>query len=234
MGNKKLEVVVPFYNDFSNFIKFNEILDTIDTREIIFLFLDNGSNSKDMQKFFDSKNYLNRKLIVSKNNLGYGGGIIYSKNYISNDFLAWMPGNLKINPEDSINFFMNESNNLSEKLLVKAKRIERKPVDYIKTNIFGILSSIYFRTNLTDAGGTPSIVHKSFFKNTENFPTDFSFDVFVYYYFRKKNLSIKRPSIKYTKRHSGKSHWQNGLISEIKLTLKIFGYKARWTDIIKK
>ena len=39
----KLEVIVPFFNDFENFVKFNEILDSVDTEDINFLFLDNGS-----------------------------------------------------------------------------------------------------------------------------------------------------------------------------------------------
>lgn len=232
--NKIIQIIVPFYNDFDNFVRFNELLDEVDTKEIAFLFLDNGSHNNDIEEFFNSKNYLNRQLIVTKKNLGYGGGIIYSSKYIDNDFIAWMPGNLKINPKDAIIFFKKEIKNLSRDVLIKAKRIERKPLDYIKTNLFGILSSFYFATNLTDAGGTPSIVHKSFFNNTENYPLDFSFDVFVYYYFRKKHLRIKRPRIRYTKRHAGKSHWQKGITSEINLTLKIFSYKSQWLTILSK
>lgn len=231
---KIIEVIVPFFNDFDNFVRFNEILDEVAIKEISFLFLDNGSDNNDIEDFFNSKNYLNRKLIVSKKNLGYGGGVIYSTKFTNTDFVAWMPGNLKINPKDAINFFKKEIGNLSKDVLIKAKRTERKPLDYIKTNLFGILSSIYFTTNLTDAGGTPIILHKSFFHSTENYPVDFSFDIFVYYYFRKKHLRIRRPSIRYTQRHAGKSHWQNGIISEVKLTLKIFGYKSQWLRILSK
>jgi len=229
----KLEVVIPFYNEIENFIKFNEIIDEIDTQKIMFIFLDNGSEKDEMKNYFNSQKYTNRKLITSKKNLGYGGGIVYSKSFIENEFIAWMPGNLKINPKDSINFFMSEYDNLSKDTLVKAKRIDRKPLDFLKTSLFGILSSLYFRTNLIDAGGTPSIVHKSFFENTKNFPNDFSFDVFVYYFYRNKNLLIIRPKISYTERYAGTSHWQNGVRSEINLIIKIFSYKRMWTEIIK-
>ena len=57
---KIVEVIVPFFNDFDNFVRFNEILDEVTTKEIIFLFLDNGSDNNDIQDFFNSKNYLNR------------------------------------------------------------------------------------------------------------------------------------------------------------------------------
>lgn len=230
----KLEVIVPFFNDFENFVKFNEILDSVDSEDINFLFLDNGSYEKNIENYISVKNYQNRKLILSDKNLGYGGGIIYAQNFIESDFVAWMPGNLKINPKDSIPFFMNSYSLLSEHTLIKARRISRQTLDSIKTKMFGLLSTLYFNVNLSDAGGTPSIVHKSFFDNSDNYPTDFSFDVFVYYFYRKNRKKIVRPKIKYTKRFAGSSHWQKGLFSEIKLTLEIFSYKKKWNKTIKE
>ncbi len=229
----KLEVIVPFFNDFENFTEFNEILDSINTEDIKFLFLDNGSYENNIKDYFSDKSYENRKLISSDKNLGYGGGIIYAQNFINSDFIAWMPGNLKINPQDSVAFFMNAYHLLSENTLIKAKRINRQILDLIKTKLFGILSTLYFRANLNDSGGTPSIVHKSFFNNCDDYPTDFSFDVFVYYFYRKRKKTIIRPKIKYTKRFAGSSHWQKGIASEIKLTFEIFNYKKIWNKIIK-
>ena len=235
MGNNKskFEVIVPYFNDFENFIKFNEIIDSVNTKDIKFLFLDNGSDDDEIKKYFSNKNYENRKLIISEKNLGYGGGIIYAQNFVESDFIAWMPGNLKINPIDSIPFFINAYSLLSKNTLIKAERINRQTLDFIKTTIFGFLSTLYFRANLNDAGGTPSIVHRSFFNNCDDYPTDFSFDVFVYYLFRKNRKKIIRPKIKYTKRFAGSSHWQKGIVSEIKLTLEIFSYKKNWNKIIK-
>ena len=84
-----------------------------------------------------------------------------------------------------------------------------------------------------DVGGTPNIVHKDFFKLSKFMPNDFSFDVFVYYYFKVNNLSIERPKIKYTKRLYGNSHWQKGLLSELNLLLTIFNYKKEWKIVSK-
>jgi hypothetical protein len=65
-------------------------------------------------------------------------------------------------------------------------------------------------------------------------PNDFSFDVFVYYFFKVNNLEIKRPKIKYTTRLYGNSHWQKGLISELKLFFSILSYKKEWEIASKK
>ena len=151
----KLEVRVPLFIDVENFVKFNESLDSVVSEVINFLFLDNGSYEKNIENYISVKNYQNRKLILSDKNLGYGGGIIYAQNFIESDFVAWMPGNLKINPKDSVPFFMNSYSLLSEHTLIKARRISRQTLDSIKTKMFGLLSTLYFNVNLSDAGGTP-------------------------------------------------------------------------------
>ncbi len=233
MNNKdRFEVIVPFYNDFENFKKFDEIINAIDTKNVNFLYLDNGSNQNQIEEYLRDKKYDNRRYLKSDKNLGYGGGVIYAQKYSNGNYVAWMPGNLKIHPKDSIDFFNNIEGKVDKEVLIKAKRINRQTTDYIKTRIFGILSTIYFMTNLNDAGGTPSVVEKSFFKDSDQFPKDFSFDVFVYYFYRINNLKVIRPKIRYTRRYSGQSHWQKGLNSEIKLTLSIFNKKKEWKEII--
>jgi len=172
------------------------------------------------------------KVVRSENNLGYGGGVIFASKYVEKDFIAWMPGNMKINPIDAYDFVKNI--NLDKKnVYIKAQRTNRPFIDSLKTKIFGLAASLYFNIYIYDAGGTPNVVHKDFFKLSEFMPIDFSFDVFVYYLFRKNRKKIIRPKIKYTKRFAGSSHWQKGIVSEIKLTLEIFSYKKNWNKIIK-
>ena len=47
------------------------------------------------------------KVVRSENNLGYGGGVIFASKYVEKDFIAWMPGNMKINPIDAYDFVKN-------------------------------------------------------------------------------------------------------------------------------
>ena len=172
------------------------------------------------------------KVVRSENNLGYGGGVIFASKYVEKDFIAWMPGNMKINPIDAYDFVKNI--NLDKKnVYIKAQRTNRPFIDSLKTKIFGLAASLYFNIYIYDAGGTPNVVHKDFFKLSEFMPIDFSFDVFVYYYFKVNNLVINRPKIRYTKRLYGNSHWQKGLISELKLFFNILSYKKKWKLVSK-
>ena len=167
------------------------------------------------------------ELVRSDNNLGYGGGIIFASQYVKKEYIAWMPGNMKIDPINGFNFV--DKINLDNKLTyIKAKRINRPLIDNMKTKLFGIFASLYFGLYIYDAGGTPNMVHKSFFTLSKYMPVDFSFDVFVYFYFKFNKLNIIRPEIEYKTRLFGSSHWQNGLISELKLLFKILKYKKQW------
>lgn len=228
------QIIVPFYNDFNNFKKFTEIIEESDIPDDTFLFLDNGS--KDLQMNINLSNEVRPskkwKLIRSESNLGYGGGIIFASKFIDKDFIGWMPGNMKINPIEAFNFAENIST-LNKYTYVKARRINRPFFDSLKTKIFGIIASLHFNVYIYDAGGTPNIVHKDFFKISKYMPSDYSFDVFVYYYFKVNSYCIERPKIKYTKRLYGNSHWQRGILSEINLLLTILNYKKEWVKISK-
>lgn len=229
ISKNNFQIVVPFYNDKDNFKQFVDIIENSEVPKHTFLLLDNGSENRYMEEYYSKKNKLSEKckVIRSKKNLGYGGGIIFASEYIEKDFIAWMPGNMKINPIDAYDLVTNV--NLDKKdIYIKARRIDRPFADSLKTKLFGMAASIYFNTYIYDAGGTPNVVHKDFFKLSEHMPKDFSFDVFVYYFFKVNNLEIQRPKIKYTTRLHGNSHWQKGLTSELKLLFNILSYKKEW------
>ena len=137
-----------------------------------------------------------------------------------------MPGNLKLNPHD-VFIFLEKFQIKEQDFLLKAKRVERPLMDRLKTIIFGLIVSPFIKFNMMDSGGTPNLVNKSFF-NTSGIPNDFSFDVFVLFYFKFNKLPIYRPNIIYRKRMHGKSHWQNSLSAEIDLTLNVIKSKNDW------
>ena len=72
-----------------------------------------------------------------------------------------MPGNMKLNPKDVFELFLQNSLKNPNQLL-KGTRINRPFLDSFKTLIFGLIATLYFRINLLDAGGTPNLVHRSF------------------------------------------------------------------------
>ena len=174
-----------------------------------------------MTEYFKSKsNILSWEVIRIDKNQGFGGGVIHASEFINKDFIGWMPGNMKLNPKEVYELFI-EQNIADSNTLIKGKRINRPILDSFKTYIFGIFASIYFRTNLMDAGGTPNMVNSKFFNYKHLLAEDVSFDIYVYYFFRKLG-KVLRPKISYTTRVHGKSKWQKGFISEIKMTINIF------------
>ena len=139
---------------------------------------------------------------------------------------------MKIAPADACIFF--ELSIDQEFDLIKAKRVGRPFNDWIKTLIFGITASVHFKQNMLDSGGVPSLTKKDFFKEKEIFiPNDFSFDVFMLYYFKSKNKKTLRPKIRYTTRLHGESKWQRGYKSELNLIKTIFNYKNTWKESLK-
>jgi glycosyltransferase involved in cell wall biosynthesis len=231
MNNECFNIVVPFYDEVENFKVFITIIESLKLDKEVFILLDNGSSNDEMKKHAQTfKNGSGWKYVYSDVNLGYGGGIIYAAKFCENDYVAWMPGNLKVSP-DSVYRLLQNIDIPEENFILKAHRKKRLFGDFIKTKIFGIIVSFTFGTYLYDAGGTPNLISKSFFDRSEKYPKDFLFDVFVYYFCKKKKYKIIRPRIAYTERNNGTSHWQKGILSEIKLTLKAIKSKKNW-DII--
>ena len=232
MKTNNFQIVVPFYNDEESFDTFVELLNKIEVNDNIFILLDNGSNTDEIKAIAQRKSGNNWKFIRTEQNLGFGGGIKYAAKFVEKDYVAWMPGNLKLNPAEVYKVLLEQ--NLNEKYLyIKCKRTNRPKIDHLKTRIFGIIASIYFGKKIFDAGGTPNLIHKDFFSIEKDFPKDFSFDVFVYYYCLLNSFRIIRPTIDYKTRVHGKSHWQKGFLSEVKLTFDILKYKKKWLDISK-
>ena len=221
--NKDFQIVVPFYNEYKNFLKFINIIDQLKIDKKIFVLLDNDSDNNKMLNY-QNDNLSNKQcweVIKSKKNLGYGGGVKFASKYVDTEFIGWMPGNMKLDPLDVLHLF-NEHRSSDKDFLLKARRSERPFLDYIKTMIFGYAATLFTRKNMIDAGGTPSLTSKKLFNKLKNLPNDFTFDIFVLYFFRLNSMEVVRPKIKYTIRMYGKSHWQDGLISELKFASSIF------------
>ena len=232
MKTNNFQIVVPFYNDEDSFDSFIEILKKIEADDNTFILLDNGSSTDKIEAIAQKGKGNNWKFIRTEQNLGFGGGIKYAAKFVEKDYVAWMPGNLKLNPSEVYKVLSEQ--NLNEKYLyIKCRRTNRPKIDHLKTRIFGIIASIYFGKKIFDAGGTPNLIHKDFFSIEKDFPKDFSFDVFVYYYCLLNSFRIIRPTIDYKTRVHGKSHWQKGFLSEVKLTFDILKYKKKWLDISK-
>lgn len=223
------KIIVPFFNDLKNFQAFINEIDLLDLDENYFLLFDNGSQDKKIEEIFLNNKSINKSWSVlrSENNLGFGGGILHASKFVEEDYICWMPGNMKIKPIEAIKLIADD-NNKKINLLVKAKRVNRPILDSIKTKAFGLAFSFKFKKLFFDLGGTPNIIEKNILLNLSNPPQHYSFDAFIYYFAVKNKFKVKRPKISYTKRLHGNSHWQNGISSELKLAKDILSKKKLW------
>ena len=134
-----------------------------------------------------------------------------------------MPGNLKVNITDLEKFY--STLDLAPNHFIKARRVRSRKRDHFKTLIAGILQSLTSGFNMIDTGGTPTYCHRDFFKTMVSPPppNDVSFETYALYLAHKNNYRIIRPRISYGLRMFGESHWQKGIVSEIKLLLRLIG-----------
>jgi len=229
----RVGIGIPIFKDLANLI---EIIDEIENNRdllIDFYILDHGSKDTELTTYLDSLKINNVKTFRVDENYGFGGGIKYLLQNIENDFIGWMPGNGKVNPKDLIvinNLFSGKKNIKA----FKANRSKRSPTENFKTFLAGLLISIYFRTNLFDSGGTPTIIKRDFVSNFLNGPNDFSFEAFSMFTIKKLRIEMVRSSIPYGVRMHGSSHWQRGFKSEIKLFFRIIIQKKDWKQLLKK
>jgi hypothetical protein len=221
----KITMVVPIYDDFKSLQVLIKWIEETPADQISFLVVDNGSTDDRVSKLL-SNSRGNWRGIRSDANLGFGGGILFGVSRAETEFVGWMPGNLKIDPRGIPDFLKAFS--FSEKNIVKARRASRSKSARMKTILLGIAQSILLRTPMFDAGGTPTICSKEFLLSLPNPPQDYAFESFVLFKARKAKMKVNRPSIVYTVRKFGSSHWQKGLLSEITLFISIIKKSQKW------
>ena len=228
----KVGIGIPIYKDLDNLRLIIAEIARNPELKIDFYILDNGSNDIKLNDYLNSIKLSNVFSFKHEVNLGFGGGIKHLLNIIPNDFIGWMPGNGKVNPSNLkiIDELYNHSNYLFS---FKANRSDRSWLAKQKTFASGLLISAFFRRNLLDSGGTPTIVPKHFKNYLLNGPDDFSFEAFSLYIIRRMKLDLFRANIPYGKRRFGNSHWQIGLMSELKLLLTILKQKGKWNKILR-
>ncbi len=228
----KIGIGIPIYKDLANLKDLVEEIANCRGLLVDFYILDNGSNDLELTAYLDSITLPNVKTITLKDNLGFGGGVKHILQCIENDFIGWMPGNGKVNPKSLIDIehsFQGEGNCQA----FKANRSKRRTSENFKTLLVGLLISIYFRANLFDSGGTPTIIKRDFVGYFLKGPNDFSFEAFSMLTIRKLNLNLIRTSVPYGSRSHGKSHWQRGFKSEIALLIRILSQKREWMGSLK-
>jgi len=225
----KLTVVIPCFNEEKSLKALLYKCEQIANSKINFLFVNNGSTDN-TQEFLDKAvsncNFFHS--IKIDKNIGYGHGIISGLKAVETDLLGWTHADLQTDPEDiktAYNFFINEKN--INQLFIKGLRKKRPLRDSIFTFFMSIFETLLLRSFLWDINAQPTIFHKNFFNTLDNFPNDFSLDLFFLYMARKKKLKIKRFPVLFQDRVFGESSWNFSLKSKIKFIIRTINYSFK-------
>ena len=71
--------------------------------------LDNGSEKNDMIEYSNKSSKCFLEVIKIEKNLGFGGGVVYGSKYVTKEFIGWMPGNMKLNPKEVFELFLQNT-----------------------------------------------------------------------------------------------------------------------------
>jgi glycosyltransferase involved in cell wall biosynthesis len=172
-----LSIVIPFYNEPENSKEIYELLQKVRIHNTSWILVDNGSTDK--ITLCNLPILENVTIVRLDSNFGFGGGIKEGLKAAESDYVAWMPGNLKVHPiapRIMLDRFIL-SNNFRSEVFIKSKREGRSILAKVKTSLSSLLISLLARRKLTDIGGTPTIIQKKYIEKVLETPNDYVFEL---------------------------------------------------------
>ena len=221
----KLSIIIPCYNEKSSIedLVKNCLENINDETEI--LLVDNGSSDNTF-KVLSSLN-LPKNIIplrVEKNK-GYGNGILFGLNQSKGEIVSWTHADLQTDISDVTRGYKSYKDELINKSsIVKGTRKKRNLFDFFFTFSMGIYSSIILKKWMYDINAQPKIFHRTFLDEFENAPLDFSLDLFLMYFFKRKKIKIKTFPVFFNKRKYGESKGGGTFKGKIKLIKRTLSY----------
>lgn len=222
----KYSIVIPCYNEKENLNSLVDCLVKITEKfNAEFILVENGSTdgSRSYFKQCIEDKYNNIKCVFIKNNQGYGYGIQQGLKKALGEYVGWIHADMQFRPDGLITFFdYLEEKKSTEKYFIKGIRTNRTKFDVFFTKCQAIVDSCIFNVKLFDITAIPVIFNRELMDNIDEWPNDFSIELYAYYKAIKCNYHIYRKKIVIVPRKQGKSSWNKGLESKIKLGIKIF------------
>lgn len=219
--NARFSIVVPCYNEELNIPELLSQIDILaDKNTYEFILVNNGSGDS-------TSALLNRNIrpylsiIDLPQNVGYGGGIKAGIELARGEFIGWIHADLQYSLVDSLKVTENLSSDVK---FLKGRRKGRNLFQLFVSANMSIFESLLFKKIFYDINAQPTIFHRSLLKNMSDIPNDFSIDLYAYLMAKKAGISVNRFQVDFIKRKSGKSSWNSGLWSIIKMSIATIKY----------
>ena len=240
--HQKITIISSFYNEEKNIQIFKEEINwaikflkkhQIEVFEIILI--DNNS-SDNTYKELNNLKFKDTKVLIFKNpkeRSNYGDG--FTKGFLeakTNHVMTIhsdMQFHLSTFLEKNIEVLKKA---IEENINIIPVRKGRKPIAVLRTVFLRIILSLSIKIIFQEYGGQPKLICKNHFLNVKEFPSDFSWDCFIYYWLKTNKKKINNEcGIFENKRVHGISSWSNinlkeqflfllSYIKELKKTIK--------------
>jgi glycosyltransferase involved in cell wall biosynthesis len=221
----KLSIVIPCFNEMLSLRKLVENCLEYINNDIEIILVDNGSTDNTFKSLLNFSLPSNIIPVRVEKNIGYGNGILFGLKEAKGEVLSWTHADLQTDVSDVIKGFKRYENELiSKKCMVKGERKNRNLLDFFFTFSMGIYSSILLNKWMYDINAQPKIFHRSFLKEFENPPLDFSLDLYLMYFFKLRNKRVKTFPVIFKNREYGEAKGGGTFKGKIKLIIRTFKY----------
>ena len=220
----KYSIVIPCYNEekgLDSLLK--AIVNFPKYHDVEFILVENGSTDGS-RNIFKSRNEFDQTRIKSvfiDKNQGYGYGIKKGLSVATGDYVGWVHADLQLPLEDLIQFFDYSDSKSYGHLFMKGIRSNRPFIDSFFTFCMGVFESLLFQRHMYDVMAMPILFSRDMLESFDEFPDDFSIDIYVYVIALKNGYEIYRKPIHLKEREFGDSSWNTGLKSRVKQSKKM-------------
>ena len=221
--NIKYSLVIPCFNEEESLEQLLPQLISLVNKhnnDLEFLLVNNGSTDR-TKELFDKVSSKNIVLINLDENVGYGGGIKAGLFKSKGELVGWIHADLQYSVFEVIEELQKLPRNAE---YIKGKRRGRTLFQNFISFNMSIFESLMFRRLLYDINAQPTLFLRTFLANLDDIPNDFSIDLYSYVLAKKFELNVKRFGVNFIKRSYGKSSWNFGLMSLIKMSLRTIKY----------
>ena len=225
----ELSIVIPSYNEDKNitplFEKIEDLL--IKKPDLEVIIVNNGSTDNTKKNILNSNLYIHKKIKVLdiKKNIGYGHGIMSGIKIATGDFISWCHADLQTEPEDVYKAFIKYKYRLNnEKIIIKGYRTNRNLFDNIFTFGMSVFASCIFQKIINDINAQPKIFSKSFIQYLNDYPNDFSLDLYLLIKAKIYNYKILKYEVIMKKRLYGEAKGGGTFFGKLKLIKRTLVY----------
>jgi glycosyltransferase involved in cell wall biosynthesis len=233
MKNIDLSIVVPFYNEAKNVhLVIDAYKDYSKKYSFELICVNNGSTddtSENLQKY--KKLYSFIKIVTVKKNMGYGYGIMQGVESAKGDIIAWTHADMQTDAKDVFTAYEKYKRNKGN-IIIKGKRVKRPVSQYLFSLGMSVIASILLNKIFYEINAQPKLFPKSFLKYMENYPHDFSLDLFFLYQAKKYKYQVKTIDVYFRKRIHGESKWAYSFASKWKTIKRTLSYMFKLREII--